>query len=102
MHRKREIELHKESGNVKMVKSLKLNKAMFVLQGCYADRKVVIVLPFDDGTHDRLYGHFLVLGIKKYSAKVIKKIDPVRKMAKKSKMKAFVKLMNYQHPMPTR
>jgi hypothetical protein len=57
----------------KMVKFLKPNKAVIVLQGRYAGKKAVIVKNFDDGTRDRAYGHCLVAGIKKYPAKVIKK-----------------------------
>ncbi|KAJ1393104.1 Ribosomal protein L27e [Sesbania bispinosa] len=37
----------------------------------------------------------------KYPSKVIKK-DSAKKTAKKSRVKAFVKLVNYQHLMPTR
>ncbi|KAI9070494.1 hypothetical protein K1719_047543 [Acacia pycnantha] len=71
-----------------MVKFLKPNKAVILLQGRNASR-------------DRTYGHCLVAGIKKYPSKVIKK-DSTKKTAKKSRVKAFVKLVNYQHLMPTR
>ncbi|KAG4999656.1 hypothetical protein AAZX31_08G084600 [Glycine max] len=84
-----------------MVKFLKPNKAVIVLQGRYAGRKAVIVRTFDEGTRERPYGHCLVAGIKKYPSKVIKK-DSAKKTAKKSRVKAFVKLVNYQHLMPTR
>ncbi|WCJ25806.1 60S ribosomal protein L27 [Euphorbia peplus] len=84
-----------------MVKFLKPNKAVILLQGRYAGRKAVIVRNFDDGTRDRPYGHCLVAGIKKYPAKVIKK-DSAKKTAKKSRVKAFIKTVNYNHLMPTR
>ncbi|GAY32493.1 hypothetical protein CUMW_002640 [Citrus unshiu] len=84
-----------------MVKFLKPNKAVILLQGRYAGRKAVIVKSFDDGTRERAYGHCLVAGIKKYPGKVIRK-DSAKKTAKKSRVKAFVKLVNYQHLMPTR
>ncbi|CAN6574009.1 unnamed protein product [Malus baccata var. baccata] len=84
-----------------MVKFLKPNKAVINLQGRYAGRKAVIVRAFDEGTRDRPYGHCLVAGIKKYPAKVIRK-DSAKKTAKKSRVKAFIKLVNYQHLMPTR
>ncbi|KAJ1385686.1 Translation protein SH3-like domain superfamily [Sesbania bispinosa] len=45
--------------------------------------------------------HENIKGIKKYPSKVIKK-DSAKKTAKKSRVKAFVKLVNYQHLMPTR
>ena len=59
-----------------MVKFLKPNKAVIVLQGRYAGRKAVIVRTFDEGTRERPYGHCLVAGIKKYPSKVIKKDSP--------------------------
>ncbi|KAM4111060.1 hypothetical protein ACJW30_05G039600 [Castanea mollissima] len=59
--------------------------------------KAVIVRSFDEGTRDRPYGHCLVAGIKKYPSKVIRK-----ESAKKTAKKAFVKLVNFQHLMPTR
>ncbi|MQM20681.1 hypothetical protein Taro_053705 [Colocasia esculenta] len=62
-----------------MVKFLKPNKAMIILQGLFASQKAVIVKNFDDGTHDRSYGDCLVAGIYKYPKK----------------------LVNYNHIMPT-
>ncbi|OAY37298.1 hypothetical protein MANES_11G090600v8 [Manihot esculenta] len=70
-------------------------------RGCYAGRKVMIIKSFDEGTCDRPNGHCLVAGIKKYPSKVIKK-DYAKKTAKKSHVKYFVKLVNYQHLMSTR
>ncbi|XP_027170680.1 60S ribosomal protein L27-3 [Coffea eugenioides] len=84
-----------------MVKFLKQNKAVIMLQGRYAGRKGVIVRSFDDGTRDRPYGHCLVAGISKYPKKVIRK-DSAKKQAKKSRVKCFIKLVNYNHIMPTR
>lgn len=84
-----------------MVKFLKPNKAVIVLNGRFAGRKAVIIKAFDDGTRDRPYGHCLVAGISKYPKKVIRK-DSAKKTAKKSRVKAFIKLVNYNHIMPTR
>lgn len=84
-----------------MVKFLKPNKAVIILQGRFAGRKAVIVRPFDDGTRDRPYGHCLVAGVAKYPKKVIRK-DSAKKTAKKSRVKAFLKVVNYNHVMPTR
>ncbi|KAL5719121.1 Large ribosomal subunit protein eL27x [Ranunculus cassubicifolius] len=77
------------------------HKAVIVLQGRYAGRKAVIIGQFDQGTRDRPYGHCLVAGISKYPKKVIRK-DSAKKTAKKSRVKAFIKLVNYNHIMPTR
>ncbi|GAB2222838.1 hypothetical protein Droror1_Dr00016966 [Drosera rotundifolia] len=83
------------------MKFLKPSKAVILLQGRYAGRKAVIVKSFDDGTNDRRYGQCLVAGIAKYPKKVIRK-DSAKKSAKKSRVKTFVKLVNYNHIMPTR
>ena len=84
-----------------MVKFLKPNKAVVLLQGRFAGHKAVIVRNFDDGNRDRPYGHCLVAGLAKYPKKVIRK-DSAKKTAKKSRVKAFLKVMNYSHIMPTR
>ncbi|CAH8261402.1 unnamed protein product [Arabidopsis lyrata] len=83
-----------------MVKFLK-NKAVILLQGRYAGKKAVIIKSFDDGTSDRRYGHCLIAGLKKYPSKVIRK-DSAKNTAKKSIVKCFIKVVNYQHLMPTR
>ncbi|KAK8947838.1 60S ribosomal protein L27 [Platanthera guangdongensis] len=83
-----------------MVKFLKLGKVVIVLNGRFAGRKAVIVRSFDEGTRDRPYGHCLVAGIAKYPKKVIRK-DSAKKMEKKSRVKAFLELVNYTHIMPT-
>nr|GEU94101.1 60S ribosomal protein L27-like [Tanacetum cinerariifolium] len=50
---------------------------------------------------DRPYGHCLVAGISKCPKKVIRE-DSAEKTAKKSRVKASIKLVNYHHIMPTR
>lgn len=71
------------------------------MQGRFAGKKAVIVRNFDEGTRDRQYGHCLVAGIASYPKKVIRK-DSAKKTAKKSRVKAFIKVVNYNHIMPTR
>ncbi|CAI9777006.1 unnamed protein product [Fraxinus pennsylvanica] len=83
-----------------MVKFLKPNKAVIILQGRYAGRKAVIIRNFDDGTRDRSYGHCLVAGLAKYPRKVIRK-DSAKKQAKKSRVKCFIKLGLAFHHIPT-
>merc|ERR1711874_61107 len=85
----------------KMVKFLKANKVVVLLQGRFAGRKAVIVKNYDDGTNGRQYGHALVCGINNYPRKVTKGM-PVKKQEKHSKIKSFIKLVNYNHLMPTR
>ncbi|KAG0454607.1 hypothetical protein HPP92_023899 [Vanilla planifolia] len=95
------VEAAKWEERSEMVKFLKPGKAVIVLNGRFAGRKAVIVRSFDEGTRDRPYGHCLVAGIAKYPKKVIRK-DSAKKTAKKSRVKAFIKVVNYTHIMPTR
>ena len=84
-----------------MVKFLKQNKAVIVPQGRFAGRKAVIMKNFDKVMRDRPYSHCLVEGNSKYPKKLIHK-DSAKKTAKKSRVKAFVKIVNYNHIIPTR
>lgn len=84
-----------------MGKFIKSGKVVLVLNGRYAGKKAVIVKNYDDGTTDKPYGHALVAGIARYPLKVTKKMGK-KKMAKRSKIKPFVKVYNYNHLMPTR
>ena len=56
---------------------------------------------FDDGAPGRRYGHALVVGLDRAPCKVTKKQSPA-KQAKQAKLRTFVKVVNYQHVMPTR
>eukprot|EP00300_Choanocystis_sp_HF-7_P036727 c52623_g1_i1.p1 GENE.c52623_g1_i1~~c52623_g1_i1.p1 ORF type:complete len:151 (+),score=7.34 c52623_g1_i1:39-455(+) len=84
-----------------MVKFLKPQKVVILLNGRYAGRKGVIIKNFDDGVNGRQYGHALVAGIDKYPLKVTKSMGKKR-LEKRSRIKPFVKIVNYQHMMPTR
>lgn len=84
-----------------MPKFLKEKKAVIVLNGRYAGKKAVIVKAFDEGTRDRPYGHALVAGVARPPSKVTKRMSKKR-VAKRSSLKPFVKVINYQHLMPTR
>merc|ERR1711983_289096 len=80
---------------------MKSGKVVLVLGGRYAGRKGIIVKNHDEGTQERPYGHCLVAGIDKYPLKVTKPMGK-KKVAKRSKVKTFVKVVNYNHLMPTR
>merc|ERR1712117_872150 len=86
---------------VTMGKFMKSGKVVLVLHGRYAGRKAIIVKNHDDGTQDKPYGHCLVAGIDRYPRKVTRKMGE-KKIKDRSKMKAFMKVMNYNHLMPTR
>lgn len=84
-----------------MGKIMKAGKVVVVLGGRYAGKKGVVVKTHDDGSNDRPYGHALVAGIDRYPLKVTKKMGKKR-MAKRTRIKPFVKVLNYNHLMPTR
>ncbi|CAL5219349.1 g1165 [Coccomyxa viridis] len=84
-----------------MVKFLKPGKVVILLTGRYAGKKAVIVKNNDDGTTGRPYGHAIVAGLAKEPRKVIKR-SSIKKQEKRSKVKTFLKVVNYQHLMPTR
>lgn len=80
---------------------MKPGKIVIVLQGRYAGRKAVIVKNFDDGTAERKYPHAVLAGIDRYPLKVTKSMSK-KKVQRRSRIKPFVKALNYNHIMPTR
>ncbi|ELT87377.1 hypothetical protein CAPTEDRAFT_151982 [Capitella teleta] len=84
-----------------MGKFLKSGKVVLVLGGRYAGRKAIIVKNYDDGSSDKPFGHALVAGIERYPRKVTKSMGK-KTLKKRSKIKTFVKVYNYNHLMPTR
>merc|ERR1712100_360549 len=85
----------------KAPKFLKAGKVVLLLNGRMAGKKAIIVKTFDEGTADRAYGHCIVAGIMKYPLKITKSMSE-KKIAKRSRIKPFVKAVNYNHLMPTR
>ncbi|KAH0513196.1 60S ribosomal protein L27 [Microtus ochrogaster] len=79
---------------------VKPGKVVLILAGRYSGRKAVIVKNIDNGTSDRPYSHVLVAGIDHYPRKVTAAMGK-KKVAKRSKIKSFVKVYNYNHLMPT-
>ncbi|XP_076233160.1 ribosomal protein L27 [Calliopsis andreniformis] len=84
-----------------MVKIMKTGKVVLVLSGRYAGRKAIVMRNYDDGTTEKQYGHAMVAGIDRYPRKVHKRMGKA-KLHKRSKIKPFVKILNYNHLMPTR
>jgi large subunit ribosomal protein L27e len=74
---------------------------VIVLNGRHAGKKAVIVKTFDEGNGARKYGHCLVAGIDR-SPRRVNKTLPKYKLVKNLKVKAFTKIINYNHMMPTR
>lgn len=80
---------------------MKAGKVVVVLGGRYAGKKALVVKTHDDGSNDRPYGHALVAGINKYPLKITRKMSK-KKVAKRTRVKPFLKVVNYNHLMPTR
>ena len=80
---------------------IKSGKVVLVLSGRYAGKKAVVVRTFDEGTSDKKFGHALVAGIARSPRKVTKAMSKA-KVEKRSKVKPFLKYVNYTHLMPTR
>ncbi|WPK26731.1 hypothetical protein PUMCH_004091 [Australozyma saopauloensis] len=84
-----------------MAKFIKSGKVAIVTRGRFAGKKVVVVKPHDDGTKSHAFAHAIVVGIETAPLKVTK-AHSEKQIAKRTKVKAFVKLVNYNHLMPTR
>ncbi|XP_044271862.1 60S ribosomal protein L27 [Tribolium madens] len=84
-----------------MGKIMKQGKVVLVLAGRYAGRKAIVIKNNDEGAGDKQYGHAIVAGIDRYPRKVHKRMGK-GKIHKRSKIKPFVKVLNYNHLMPTR
>ncbi|KAI9092407.1 ribosomal L27e protein family-domain-containing protein [Phlyctochytrium arcticum] len=84
------------------MKFLKTGKVVIILQGRYAGKKAVIVKAIDDSSNkEHSFPHAIVAGIERYPLKITKGMGQKR-VAKRSRVKPFVKVVNYNHLMPTR
>lgn len=63
--------------------------------------QVVIIKPIDNGNKPHPFGHALVAGIERYPEKITRRMSKARQ-EKRSKVKPFIKIVNYNHLMPTR
>ncbi len=84
-----------------LVAVIKPGRVCIVLQGRYAGRKAVVLRPYDNGTNEHKFAHAIVAGIERTPRKVTKAMD-AKKVARRNKVKPFVKRINVQHLMPTR
>merc|ERR1712144_9903 len=64
-------------------------------------RVAIITQPQDSGSKAYPFPHALVAGIERYPLKVTKRMGKKRS-EKRSKVKPFIKVANYNHLMPTR
>ena len=84
-----------------MVRFIKPGRIVILLSGRYAGKKAVVVRCYDDGSKERRFSHCLVAGVEKAPLFVTKKMHE-KKQERRTRVKAFVKYINYQHMMPTR
>ncbi len=84
-----------------MKKFLKPGKVVIMLSGRYAGKKAVILKVYYEGSKSRKFGHCLVAGIERYPRKVTKKMTEQR-VARRIRVKPFVKYVNFNHFLPTR
>eukprot|EP01039_Chlorochromonas_danica_P002958 gene2958-3226_t len=80
---------------------IKSGKVVILTAGRYAGRKAVVVKASDEGNDSKKFGHALVAGIDRYPRKVVRAMGK-KKLEKRNKIKPFVKVINYNHIMPTR
>jgi len=80
---------------------MKPGRVVILLAGRRAGKKAVIVKQFDDGKKGRQFSHALVAGVERAPLKVSKSMSK-KKLARRSKVKPFVKVVNYNHILPTR
>ncbi|KAJ1024602.1 hypothetical protein NDA13_004531 [Ustilago tritici] len=64
-------------------------------------QQVVVIKQFDDGSKEKSFPYIVAAGIERYPQKVTKRMG-AKKIAKRSKVKPFVKIISYNHLMPTR
>jgi large subunit ribosomal protein L27e len=81
--------------------SIKPGKIVIILAGRFAGRKAVVVKTFDDGSKEHKFAHALVAGIDRYPLRCTKSMSQ-KSILKRSKVKPFLKHINYNHIMPTR
>ena len=84
-----------------MKKIMKAGRVVILLAGRRAGKKAVIVKPFDDGKKGKAFPHALVAGVERAPLKVTKKMSK-KKISRRSTLKPFVKIVNYNHILPTR
>lgn len=61
----------------------------------------MIIQPQDTGNKSHPYPHALVAGIERYPSQITRRMSKATQ-AKRSKVKPFIKVINYNHLMPTR
>ena len=83
---------------------MKKGRVVILLAGRHSGKKAVIVKPYDEGSKKgsgKKFPHALVAGVEREPLKVHKRMKK-DKIVKRSRVKPFVKYVNYNHLLPTR
>ena len=80
---------------------MKAGRVVILLAGRRAGKKAVIVKNFDEGKKGKAFPHALVAGVERAPLKVTKKMSKT-KIERRSRVKPFAKVVNYNHILPTR
>ncbi|EAL88345.2 60S ribosomal eL27 domain-containing protein [Aspergillus fumigatus Af293] len=83
------------------MKFMKVGRVAIITRGRYAGKKVVIVQPNDTGSKAHPFPYAIVAGIERYPLKVTRRMGK-KMVEKRSRIKPFIKIVNYNHLMPTR
>lgn len=86
--------------------------ALRSIRECYCERRcilwkqiltaqVVVIKQFDEGNKEHGFPYVIAAGIERYPLKVNKRMG-AKKLARRSKIKPFIKVINYNHLFPTR
>ena len=80
---------------------MKPGRVVILLAGRRAGKKAVIVKQFDEGKKGKTFAHALVAGVERAPLKVCKRMSKL-KIKRRSTLKPFAKVVNYNHLLPTR
>jgi len=80
---------------------MKPGRVVILLAGRRAGKKAVIVKQFDEGKKGKMFAHALVAGVEREPLKVSKRMSKL-KIKRRSTLKPFCKIVNYNHILPTR
>ena len=80
---------------------MKKGRVVILLAGRHSGKKAIIVKQNDEGAKNRKFGHALVAGIERSPKKVTKRMSS-KKIERKTRVKPFVKYVNYTHLLATR
>jgi len=80
---------------------MKPGRVVILLAGRRAGKKAVIVKQFDEGKKGKTFGHALVAGVERAPLRVTRRMSK-KKITRRSTLKPFAKIVNYNHILPTR